>query len=57
MQEWYHSWWWIPRKMSRKQIQEMLDNMKKSEIVNKKSKEYHKKEELEAEDILKKLDS
>ncbi len=57
MQEWYHSWWWIPRKMSKKQIQEMLDNMKKSEIVNKKSKEYHKKEELEAENILKKLDS
>jgi hypothetical protein len=43
--------------MSKKQIQEMLDNMKKSEIVNKKSKEYHKKEELEAENILKKLDS
>lgn len=55
MQEWY-SGWWTPRKMSQKQIREMVKNMKKSEIINKKSTEYHKKEEIEAEDIIKKLD-
>jgi hypothetical protein len=42
--------------MSQKQIREMVKNMKKSEIINKKSTEYHKKEEIEAEDIIKKLD-
>ena len=30
--------------------------MQKSEIINKKAKEYHKKEEIDAEDILKKLE-
>ena len=55
MQEWYHGWW-RPKKMTKKQIQEMVNNMKKTEIISKKSKDYHKKEELEAEDILKKLD-
>ena len=34
----------------------MINNMKKSSIVNEKSKKYHKKEETEAEDILKKLE-
>jgi hypothetical protein len=43
--------------MTKKQINEMINNMKKSEIINKKSKQYHEKEEIEAEDILKKLDS
>ena len=57
MQEWYHGAWWRPKKMTRKQINEMINNMKKSEIINKKSKQYHEKEEIEAEDILKKLDS
>lgn len=57
MQEWYHGTWWRPKKMTRKQINEMINNMKKSEIINKKSKQYHEKEEIEAEDILKKLDS
>lgn len=33
----------------------MINNMKKSSIVNERSKQYHKKEEIEAEDILKKL--
>ena len=42
--------------MTKKQIQEMVNNMKKTEIISKKSKDYHKKEELEAENILKKLD-
>ncbi len=42
--------------MTRRQIQEMVRNMQKSSIVNKKSKEYHKKEEIEADNILKKLD-
>lgn len=57
MQEWYYSWWWRTKRLSKKQIQEMLDNMKKSEIIKEKSKEYHKKEEVEAEDILKRLDN
>lgn len=42
--------------MSQKQIREMINNMKKSQIINQKSNEYHKKEEIDAEDILKKLD-
>lgn len=42
--------------MSRQQIQDMINNMKKTGIVNKKSQQYHKKEEDEAENILKKLD-
>ena len=33
----------------------MIQNMKKVKIINKKSKDYHKEEEREAEDILKKL--
>lgn len=56
MQEWYHSWWWRPKKMTKKQIQEMVHNMQKSGIVREKAKQYHQKEEMEAEDILKKLD-
>ena len=55
MQEWYYGWWWRPRKMTQKQVREMINNMKKSSIVNEKSRIYHKKEEVEAEDILKKL--
>jgi hypothetical protein len=42
--------------MTRKQVQEMVNNMKKTEIISEKSNQYHKKEEIEAEDILKKLD-
>ena len=42
--------------MTKKQINDMIKNMKKTEIISKKSKDYHKKEEIEAEDILKKLD-
>ena len=41
--------------MSQKQIREMIKNMKKTEIINQKSKEYHKLEEIDAENILKKL--
>lgn len=55
MQEWYHGWWWRSRRMTRGQIEEMLKNMKKTGIINKKSNEYHKQEEKEAEDILKKI--
>lgn len=55
MQEWYYGWSSRPRKMTKKQIQEMIQNMKKVKIINKKSKDYHKEEEREAEDILKKL--
>ena len=43
--------------MTRKQINEMVNNMKKTRIVCEKSKQYHKKEEIEADDILKKLDN
>ena len=42
--------------MTKRQIQEMLNNMKKSDIINKKSNQYHEKEEQEAEEILRKLD-
>ena len=56
MQEWYYGWGWRPKKMTKRQIQEMLNNMRKSDIVNKKSKQYHEKEEVEAEEIIKKLD-
>ncbi len=55
MQEWYHGWW-RPKKMTRQQIQDMINNMKKSASINKKSQQYHKKEENEADDILKKLE-
>jgi len=55
MQESYH-WWWSSKRMSQKQIREMINNMKKSQIINQKSNEYHKKEQIDAEDILKELD-
>ena len=55
MQEWYHWWWSRPKKMTKKQIKEMVNNMKKSDIISQKSKQYHQKEEIEAEDILNKL--
>ena len=42
--------------MTRKQMQEMINNMKKTDIIQEKSKKYHETEELEADDILKKLD-
>lgn len=42
--------------MTRKQIHDMIHNMQKTEIVNKKSKQYHDQEEKEAEDILKKIE-
>ena len=55
MQEWYHGWWNSSRRMSQKQVREMINNMKKSSIINKKANQYHKKELEEAEDILKKI--
>ena len=55
MQEWYYGWCWRPKRMTKKQIKEMVNNMKKSSIINEKSNQYHKKDEREAEDILKKL--
>ena len=57
MHEWYYGWWWRPKKMTRKQINEMVNNMKKTSIVSERSKQYHKKEEIEADNILKKLDN
>ena len=54
MQEWYYGWW-KTRRITRKEINEMISNMKKSDIIIEKSKQYHKKEEVEAEDILSKL--
>lgn len=56
MHEWYHGWYWRQKKMTKKQINEMIHNMKKSEIINQKSEQYHEKEEIEAENVLKKLD-
>lgn len=55
MQEWYHGWWWRSKRMTKRQIDEMVKNMGKTKVINKKSNEYHKKEENEAEDIIKKL--
>ena len=55
MQEWYHSYWWRPKRLTKQQTQEMIRNMQKTWIINEKSKQYHEKEELEAENILKKL--
>jgi len=55
MQEWYHWWWSNPKRMTKKEIKEMIDNMKKSSVISKRSKQYHQKEEIEAEDILNKL--
>ena len=56
MREWYQGWWSRPKRMTRKQMQEMINNMKKTDIIHEKSKKYHKAEEIEADDILKKLD-
>lgn len=56
MHEWYYGWWWRPKRMTRKQIKEMVDNMKRTNVIHEKSRKYHETEELEAEDILKKLD-
>ena len=42
--------------MTKKQIQEMLNNMRKAWDISEKSKKYHEKEKIEADDILKKLD-
>lgn len=55
MQEWYSGGHYSPKRVSKKQIQEMVKNMKKSKVVSEKSNQYHKKEEGEAEDILKRL--
>lgn len=55
MQEGYSGWHYSPKRMSKKQVQEMIQNMKKSKIVNEKSNQFHKKEKDEAEDILKRL--
>ena len=55
MQEWYYGWWWRPKRMTQKQINEMINNMKKTNKINEKAKQYHKKEEIEAENILKDL--
>jgi len=56
MQEWYYGWWWRPKRMTRKQVQEMINNMKKTNVVHEKSRKYHEAEEVEANEILKKLD-
>ena len=56
MQEWYHGSWWRSKKLTKQQTQEMIRNMQKTWIVNEKSKQYHEKEEIEAENILKKLE-
>lgn len=56
MQEWYSGGHYSSRRVTKKQIHEMVKNMKKSKVVSEKSNQYHKKEEVEAEDILKRLD-
>ena len=56
MQEWYSGGLYSTKRVTKKQIHEMVKNMKKSKVVSEKSNQYHKKEEVEAEDILKRLD-
>ena len=56
MREWYNWSHYKPKKATKKQIQEMINNMKKTWIVSRKSKQYHEQQEREAEDILKDLE-
>ena len=55
MQEWYSSGYYPPKRMTKRQIQEMIKNMKKSKVITDKSNKYHEKDEDDAENILKKL--
>ena len=55
MQEWYHGWGWRPKRITNEQKRKMIKNMRKSKLIGEKSDEYHKKEEKEADDILKNL--
>lgn len=55
MREWYHGWWWTPKKMTKMQIEEMLRNMKKTKIISEKSDKYHEDEWKKADDILKQI--
>lgn len=55
MQESYSWWWQRQKRMTRKQIQDMIHNMQKTWIINEKSKKYHEKDEMEAENILRQL--
>ncbi len=55
MQEWYYGWNWRPKRLTNEQKRKMIKNMRKSTLIVKKSDEYHKKEEAEADDILKKI--
>lgn len=43
------------KRMSRKEIETSKKNMKKVPIIEKKSQEYHKAEEAEAEQLLNKI--
>ena len=55
MQETYSNWWSKPKAMTKKQIKEMIKNMKIWWIIKEKSDKYHKSEEIEAENILQQL--
>lgn len=55
MWEWYHGWWWRPKRMTKKQIEEMIKNMGKTKIISEKSNRYHEDEEKKADDILKRI--
>lgn len=55
MYEWYNWSSYKPRKATKKQIQEMINNMQKTWIISEKSKQYHEQEERDAENILKKF--
>jgi len=44
-----------PKKLSQKEIQEMIKNMKKVDLIKKKWQEYTKQEEKEANKILQQL--
>lgn len=47
-------WWDNKKQISKKEIETMKNNMKKVPIIQKKSDEYHLKQEIEAEEFIKK---
>jgi len=55
MWEWYHGWWWMSKRITKKQVEEMVRNMKKTKIISERSDKYHEDEGKMADDILKQI--
>ena len=55
MSEQYYWWWNSVKRLSRSEIRKMKENMKKTPLVQEKSKEYHRLEEEKAENLLKSI--